>query len=56
MGFGADRYNQVSDASSLRAVAELTQMGGFLGCIAIEKDFLGALCYKEGVVFFLIFF
>ena len=34
VGFGADRFNHVSDAASLRAVAELTARGGFLGAIA----------------------
>ena len=37
IGFGADRFNQVSDAASLRAVAELTAAGGFLGAIALEE-------------------
>jgi len=35
-GFGSDRFNHVSDASSLRAVAELTSMGGFQGSISLE--------------------
>ena len=35
-GFGVDRFHGVSDASGLRAVAELTRMGGFLGCSSIE--------------------
>jgi len=38
VGLGADRYNQVSDASSLRAIAELTAAGGFLGAVAIAPD------------------
>jgi len=37
-GFGADRFNHVSDAASLRAVAEITGMGGFLGSISLEPD------------------
>jgi hypothetical protein len=36
VGLGADRYNDVSDAASLRAVAELTAAGGFLGALSIE--------------------
>lgn len=38
VGFGCDRFNHVSDASSLRAVAELTALGGFLGAVTIDKD------------------
>lgn len=38
VGFGADRYNHVSDAASLRAVAELTAAGGFLGALALTPD------------------
>jgi hypothetical protein len=38
IGLGTDRYNHVSDASSLRAVGELTQMGGFLGALALEPS------------------
>jgi Protein of unknown function (DUF1152) len=38
VGLGADRYNQVSDAASLRAVAELTRAGGFLGALGLEPD------------------
>ena len=35
-GFGADRFNHVSDGASLRAVAELTALGGFLGVASLE--------------------
>jgi hypothetical protein len=38
VGFGADAYNNVSNGASLRAVAELTQQGGFMGSMGIEKD------------------
>jgi hypothetical protein len=38
VGFGADRYNHVSDAASLRAVAELTVAGGFLGALALTPE------------------
>lgn len=37
-GLGADRFNHVSDAASLRAIAELTKMDGFLGCASIERS------------------
>lgn len=36
MGFGCDRFNTVSDAASLRAVAELNAAGGFLGSMSLE--------------------
>ena len=38
VGLGADRFNGVSDASSLRAIAELTAMGGFLGSISLSSS------------------
>jgi hypothetical protein len=37
VGLGCDRYNQVSDAASLRAVAELTAAGGFLGAVTLHR-------------------
>lgn len=37
-GMGVDRHNGVSDAATLRAVAELTRDGGFLGALAVEPD------------------
>jgi hypothetical protein len=36
VGLGADRWNHVSDAASLRAIAELTSLGGYLGAVALE--------------------
>ena len=41
VGFGADRFNTVTDASSLRAVAELTKLNGFLG----RFDFYKLKCF-----------
>jgi hypothetical protein len=38
IGLGADRFNHVSDASSLRAIAELTRTDGFLGCASLERS------------------
>lgn len=35
-GLGVDRFNHVSDAASLRAIAELTAAGGYLGTLGIE--------------------
>lgn len=36
IGLGSDRFNHVSDAASLRAVAELTRAGGSLGAVLVE--------------------
>lgn len=38
VGFGMDRFNTVSDADSLRAVAEITALGGYLGSVSIEPS------------------
>jgi hypothetical protein len=43
VGLGTDRYNHVSDAASLRAIAELTRMGGFLGAVSLEPS---SPCYQ----------
>ena len=49
VGIGVDRFHGASDASSLRAIAEITRMGGFLGncsimpnsnCLKIYSDFI----------------
>lgn len=37
-GLGADRFNHVSDAATLRAISELTRDDGFLGALALERD------------------
>jgi len=49
VGFGSDRFNDVSDASSLRAVAELTALGGFLGCVSVEPNSEGHKFYERCV-------
>jgi len=49
VGLGADRFNDVSDASSLRAISELTEAGGFLGGICIEPSSEGFLFYKKAL-------
>ena len=36
VGLGTDRFNHVSDGASLRAIAELTARGGFLGALCLE--------------------
>jgi hypothetical protein len=46
IGLGTDRYNHVSDAASLRAIAELTQQGGFLGAVGLEPSNPGYLFYR----------
>ena len=38
VGLGTDRDNDVSDAASLRAIAELTRLGGFLGAASLEPS------------------
>lgn len=47
VGLGADRFNHVSDAASLRAIAELTQRGGFLGAVGLEPASAGADIYRK---------
>lgn len=37
IGIGCDRFNEVSDRSTLRAISEITRMGGFLGSVSLEK-------------------
>jgi hypothetical protein len=46
IGLGTDRFNQVSDAASLRAVAELTRAGGFLGAVSLEPAAAGSVFYR----------
>jgi hypothetical protein len=46
VGLGSDRYNQVSDAASLRAIAELTRSGGFLGAVSVEPGSAGFQLYR----------
>ena len=47
IGLGTDRFNQVSDAASLRAIAELTRMGGFLGAVSLEPEGEGSRLYRD---------
>jgi hypothetical protein len=49
--FGVDRFFGVSDASSLRAVAELTRMGGFLGSSSIEQSSEGFRVYSDFMLY-----
>jgi len=38
LGLGADRYHGVSDCSTLRAIAELTAVNGFLGSFSLLRS------------------
>jgi hypothetical protein len=49
VGLGSDRFNQVSDAASLRAIAELTRAGGFLGAVSLEPGSAGFELYRSCV-------
>jgi hypothetical protein len=49
IGLGTDRFNNVSDASSLRAISELTAANGFLGSISLLKDSEQMRIYKACV-------
>lgn len=46
-GLGADRFNHVSDAATLRAIAELTRAGGFLGALSLEPDGAPMRLYRD---------
>ena len=53
LGIGADRFYGVSDCSTLRAIAEITELGGFLGSLGLSfdmpevKGFFSAFQYVE---------
>lgn len=47
VGFGADRFNGVSDEDSLAAVAELTRLGAFLGSHSVEPSDAGFDFYRR---------
>jgi hypothetical protein len=47
VGLGTDRFNQVSDAATFRAVAELTRAGGFLGAVSLEPEAAGSNFYRD---------
>jgi hypothetical protein len=49
VGLGCDRYNQVSDAASLRAIAELTAAGGFLGAVALHAGSPAFAFYRDAL-------
>ena len=47
IGIGSDRFNNVSDAATLRAIAELTAAGGFRGAISLEQNHTGLQFYRD---------
>ena len=47
IGLGTDRFNHVSDVASLRAIAELTRLGGFLGSLSLEPQAEGSRFYRD---------
>jgi hypothetical protein len=49
VGMGCDRYNHVSDAASLRAIAELSAMGGFLGATALDPNSAVFRFYRDAL-------
>ncbi|MCK6545616.1 DUF1152 domain-containing protein [Myxococcota bacterium] len=49
VGLGADRFNEVSDAATLRAIAELTRAGGFLGATSLEPGLESLDFYRRCV-------
>ena len=49
LGLGADRFNGVSDAATLRAIAELTSAGGFLGAMSLEPTDPGLQFYRRAI-------
>lgn len=51
LGFGVDRFHGASDASSMRAVAELTRLGGFLGSSSLSCSAQGTDLYIKYLQF-----
>lgn len=51
VGLGSDRYNDVSDAASLRAIAEITRAGGFRGSLSLESTSAGLVFYSKCLAF-----
>lgn len=49
IGLGCDRFNDVSDAASLRAIAELTAAGGFLGAVALHEGSEAFAFYRDAL-------
>lgn len=51
VGIGVDRFHGASDASSLRAIAEITRMGGFLGNCSIMPESDGLQIYSDFIMY-----
>ena len=51
LGLGVDRYHGVSDVSTLRAIAELTQTSSYLGCIQCLPYQQPCIYYREASEF-----
>jgi hypothetical protein len=49
VGFGCDRFNGVGDCASLRAVAELTAAGAFLGSLSLHADAEPYIFYRAAL-------
>eukprot|EP01107_Rhizomastix_libera_P015092 TRINITY_DN52_c0_g6_i1.p1 TRINITY_DN52_c0_g6~~TRINITY_DN52_c0_g6_i1.p1 ORF type:complete len:224 (+),score=25.51 TRINITY_DN52_c0_g6_i1:369-1040(+) len=47
IGLGCDRFNSVTDASTLRAISEITKLGGFLGSTSLEPTGEGFIFYRD---------
>ena len=47
IGLGADRFNQVADMDSLRSIAELTAMGGYLGSWGLTPNEESFVYYRS---------
>ncbi len=47
VGLGCDRHNEIADAASLRAIAELTRAGGFLGALSLEPAHASVRFYRD---------
>ena len=51
LGIGADRFHGVSDCSTLRAIAEITELGGFLGSVGLTAGMPEVQGYFEASAF-----
>jgi len=51
LGLGADRYHGVSDAATLRAIAELTRSGGYYGSFCLLSGMSEVELYRKALEF-----
>ena len=47
LGFGVDHYHGVSNDLTFKAIAEMTELGGYLGCLSLLKEMPEVQKYKE---------